>query len=401
MNARLQAAVAALFWSSWASSGSRCPQPGPPSTGSEADRDRATTSPLARRSATSGPRLARAPSARWRASTPCPALARAPRARPAAGRPIHSPAAPGPPARTAQPASSSTGPQPDGLRRLTPPDTTGDVGPNHYIQLVNATKVAIYKKSGTLLPPPSISHPGRRPRPCSLRTQAILRSTGDGLANRWVLSQFYLHDQICFAVSQTANPMGSYFTYRSRPRSSPTTSRSGLADRLLRRHQRELLHGLRLRSHEDARGRCRPRRGQVPGRDQLPDACERRGDDGSGPQGGLFYTFKDDMFHGGADRLQLFRLTPDFAVPASSTFASIGTFPITAFTYTVCGFFNLDCIPQPGPLSGSTRSASGRCSASPIVASPTTRRWSATSPSASANDRRRDPLVRAPQDEPV
>ena len=52
------------------------------------------------------------------------------------------------------------------------------------------------------------------------------------------------------------------------------------------------------------------------------------------------------------DRLQLFRLTPDFAVPANSTFTSIGTLPISAFTYTVCGFFVLDCIPQPGTAEG-------------------------------------------------
>lgn len=32
-----------------------------------------------------------------------------------------------------------------------PPDTNGDVGPNHYIQMVNATKVGIYNKTGTLL----------------------------------------------------------------------------------------------------------------------------------------------------------------------------------------------------------------------------------------------------------
>ena len=37
--------------------------------------------------------------------------------------------------------------QPGGMRRMRPPDTTGDVGPNHYIQMVNATKVAIYNRA--------------------------------------------------------------------------------------------------------------------------------------------------------------------------------------------------------------------------------------------------------------
>src|SRR5438045_1736776 len=34
-----------------------------------------------------------------------------------------------------------------------PPDTVGDVGPNHYIQMTNNTTVGIFNKSGTLLVP--------------------------------------------------------------------------------------------------------------------------------------------------------------------------------------------------------------------------------------------------------
>ena len=64
--------------------------------------------------------------------------------------------------------------------------------------------------------------------------------------------------------------------------------------------------------------------------------------------GGLFYTFKDDQFHGGQDRLEVFQLNPDFAHIANSTFNVIDTVPIASFTYTVCGFFNFDCIPQKG-----------------------------------------------------
>ncbi|MGH2987736.1 MAG: hypothetical protein ACRDLO_13760 [Solirubrobacterales bacterium] len=65
-------------------------------------------------------------------------------------------------------------------------------------------------------------------------------------------------------------------------------------------------------------------------------------------EGGLFYTFKDDIFHPGADRIELFQLIPDFTTPANSTFRRINRFRIAPFTYTVCGFFNLDCIRQRG-----------------------------------------------------
>jgi hypothetical protein len=62
--------------------------------------------------------------------------------------------------------------------------------------------------------------------------------------------------------------------------------------------------------------------------------------------GGYFYTFKDDAYHGGNDRIELFQLTPNFHHPKRSTFTLIDTFDIASFTYTVCGFFNFDCIPQ-------------------------------------------------------
>jgi hypothetical protein len=63
---------------------------------------------------------------------------------------------------------------------------------------------------------------------------------------------------------------------------------------------------------------------------------------------GYFYTFKDNSFHGGADRIEVFELDVNFATPATSTFVMTTNIPIAAYTYTVCGFFNFNCIPQLG-----------------------------------------------------
>ncbi len=52
------------------------------------------------------------------------------------------------------PTSSSTGSaNPFSCGGCLPPDTIGDAGPSHYIQMTNATKVAIYNKSGVLQTP--------------------------------------------------------------------------------------------------------------------------------------------------------------------------------------------------------------------------------------------------------
>ena len=68
-----------------------------------------------------------------------------------------------------------------------PPDTTGDVGPNHFIQMVNATPFQIFNKTGAPLTG-AISFG-------SLWTPAKGNSGDpivvyDHLADRWVLSQF-------------------------------------------------------------------------------------------------------------------------------------------------------------------------------------------------------------------
>jgi hypothetical protein len=94
------------------------------------------------------------------------------------------------------------------------------------------------------------------------------------------------------------------------------------------------------------------------------------GADGPGATGGLFYTFKDNTFHGGVDRIELFRLNPDFATPANSTFNKIQTFPIAPYTYTVCGFFNFDCIPQGGRERVARCGAPTRHGTAPTLAVP-------------------------------
>ncbi len=69
----------------------------------------------------------------------------------------------------------------------------------------------------------------------------------------------------------------------------------------------------------------------------------------------IYYTFLDNSFHGGTDRLELRAFDVDWVTPANSTFTIVGSPAVAAFTYTVCGFFNLNCAPQPG--TGQT----GRC----------------------------------------
>ena len=103
-----------------------------------------------------------------------------------------------------------------------PPDTNGDVGPNHYVQTVN-TDFAIFNKSGTAV---------AGPMPINTLFSGfggLCETTNDGdpvvvydpIADRWVISQFAVTGADgsgvpflqCVAVSQNADPTGAYFRY--------------------------------------------------------------------------------------------------------------------------------------------------------------------------------------------
>lgn len=96
-----------------------------------------------------------------------------------------------------------------------PPDPTGDVGPDHYVEMVNAS-FSIWDKQGTVLAGPSAIN--------SLWTsagaggQCAAQNIGDPivvydqLADRWLLSQFF-RNGMCIAISQTADPTGAYYLY--------------------------------------------------------------------------------------------------------------------------------------------------------------------------------------------
>jgi len=99
-----------------------------------------------------------------------------------------------------------------------PPDTHGDVGPNHYFQVVNC-HYSIYSKTGTLLVGPLANS--------SIFT-GLPNNSNDGdavvlydeQADRWLFSQFSLPNYPngpfyqMVAVSQTGDPLGSWYRYQ-------------------------------------------------------------------------------------------------------------------------------------------------------------------------------------------
>jgi hypothetical protein len=101
--------------------------------------------------------------------------------------------------------------------RVNPPDPNGEVGPNHYVEIINLV-FAVYNKQGNRLTGPT--------KIGDLWTGfAIPDCTDpsgdpvvvyDQLEDRWLLSQFTTRGPTfynCVAISQTGDPTGAYFRY--------------------------------------------------------------------------------------------------------------------------------------------------------------------------------------------
>ncbi len=99
-----------------------------------------------------------------------------------------------------------------------PPDTVGEIGPNHFVQMVNSA-FRIYNRTGTpVIPLTSIGALfSTIPGPCANSEDGDPIVLYDQLADRWILSEFCVvanpNNHQLIAVSQTSDPTGAYYLY--------------------------------------------------------------------------------------------------------------------------------------------------------------------------------------------
>ena len=100
--------------------------------------------------------------------------------------------------------------------RVIPPDSNGDVGPNHYVTFVNLIFEMFDKTTGASVLGPS---PGSA---LWIGFGGVCEGNNDGdpivlydqFTGRWLMSQFEIDSGTqCFAISQTGDPTGSYHRY--------------------------------------------------------------------------------------------------------------------------------------------------------------------------------------------
>lgn len=260
--------------------------------------------------------------------------------------------------------------------QVSPPDTNGDVGPNHYVQMTNLL-VRVFDKNGTPLTP-------------AFRLSSLFQQLGgqcaaedagdpvvlyDPLSDRWLLTQFAFASTTappfheCLAVSQTPDPTGAYFLYDfvTPGANFPDYPKLGVWPDAYYMTTNQFLNGatfngagvfaferakmvagdptaamvyfdLDLTAHPESIGGMLPADmdGLTPPRPGTP---------------GVFAYFTADEFPGARDALRLFDFHVDFASPAASTFVERAESPLAVAPFNPLSPPARDDIVQPPPAS--------------------------------------------------
>ena len=241
---------------------------------------------------------------------------------------------------------------------VAPPDTVGDVGPKHYIQMVNIS-FAIYDKSGSLLAGPSPINAlwAGFGGPCEANNNGDPIVRYDQLADRWVLTQFaFFAGRECIAVSRTSDPVaGGWYLYEFPTPSTPDYPKVGVwPDGYYMGTQRGFPGGgLDVFAFDRVKMLSGLPAGQVQFFVPAPSLFLQPSDlDGPAPPTGtpnIFVRHVDGDQFGGADRLEMFAFRVNWGNPALSTFTAMPSIPVTPYDAVLCAnpFFGT-CVPQPG-----------------------------------------------------
>ena len=229
-----------------------------------------------------------------------------------------------------------------------PPDTYGQVGLNHYFQIVNC-HFSIYDKTGNKLLGPTSNATIWNGMPHNM-------NGGDGIvlydaaADRWLVAQLsypsgYNYEMI--AVSQTNDPTGSWYRWEYAFNELPDYPKFGVWQ------DAYYMAVNRFGSGFSGTGQCAFDRNAMIAGDPsaqmiyftlpssnhafgfLPSSC-----DGAFPPAGTpnYYVY----MHDGPDYLGVYEFHADFVTPDSSTFGNYHQLPVNSFNS------NLSGIPQKG-----------------------------------------------------
>ncbi|HYV86561.1 MAG TPA: HYR domain-containing protein [Patescibacteria group bacterium] len=260
-----------------------------------------------------------------------------------------------------------------------PPDTVGDVGPNHYVQMTNV-RFRIWDKAGNALIPArslaSLFAPLGSTNRCSNVNDGDPVVVYDPMADRWLLSQFCNsfanpNNHQLVAISTTGDPTGSYYLYDFMMPNNKFNDYPHFAvwpdGYYMTDHQFNQAGTAYLGQGVFALNRMKMLAGDPTANYVYFDLAPLDPDiggmlasdmDGLNPpplgSPAYFMNWRADEYGDPFDFLQIFEFHADFAHPGSSTFIQRpeSHMPVPAFDPRVPTATPQNCIEQPGAAAG-------------------------------------------------
>ncbi len=263
-----------------------------------------------------------------------------------------------------------------GFSGATPPDTVGDVGPDHYVQAVNASRIAIYDKTGTLLPGYPIQLESLAPSGACTNGSGDPIVLYDWLADRWFLQEFTGGGTLCIYVSTSPDPTGTYNFYSFVPPSFPDYPHYGVWPDAYYAATNENGGGGNQTTYAFDRAAMLAGTPSTMQRLTVVAPLSAYGfqtltpadhdGDTAPPAGapGIFMRHNDDEAHSGSplpatDTLEMWEMDVDFVTPANTTVTALPSISITDFNSWMVNYTTFFSVPQPssGTLLDAIREA--------------------------------------------
>jgi GEVED domain len=240
-----------------------------------------------------------------------------------------------------------------------PPDDTGDVGPNHYLQADNGpsgSRVTIFDKAGVQLAQFYMDQLASG-APCNNGyCDPIVQY--DELADRWMISEFDANlTRLCVYVSKTPDPTGQWWAYAFSaswqdypkygvwPDGYYVGANNGGVVHVLERN--DMLNGQPATMQSFTLS-------ELPGFGfQLTEPATLEGDAPPAGSPAIFLRPRDTEIHGGTcpgcDLMELWAFHVDWTTPANSSLTSLPGAQLTDWDQTLCGTgSDWSCMSQPG-----------------------------------------------------
>ncbi|WP_305885110.1 pre-peptidase C-terminal domain-containing protein [Pleionea sp. CnH1-48] len=253
----------------------------------------------------------------------------------------------------------------EGFTGVNPPDPTGDVGLNYYIQSINGSGGSIFsvydKSTGNKVAGPTAMD--------SLGSGNCASGSGDPIvlfdemAQRWMLSEFSSSgNYLCVYVSKTSNPIsGGWYNYAFQSPTFPDYPKYGVwhdayyvgtnesSPTVYALNRAAMLAGnsanfVRLTAPKLAGFGF-----------QMLTPVDHDGATGpttSSP--GYFLRHRDDEVHnsssnnGSQDYVELWQFNANFSNTSSSSFTKVADIAVSEFDSHLCGLTSFNCFPQSG-----------------------------------------------------